>query len=71
MAYAQKLAQTRLERSQQRSKWYMLSEQERTDILFPAPRKIHADYSVASPEQQKCVETMFKGARHSCATRIE
>ena len=38
MAYAQKLAQTRLERSQQRSKWYMLSEQERTDILFPAPR---------------------------------
>ena len=38
MAYAQKLAQTRLERSQQRSKWYMLSEQERTDILVTMQR---------------------------------
>ena len=61
MAYAQKLAQSRLERSQQRSKWYTLSEEERSDILFPAPRMIHSDYKHATVEQQICAETHFKG----------
>jgi len=59
--YAQKLAQSRLERSQQRSKWYSLTEDERSELLFPAPRKIHTDYATATVEQQICAETHFKG----------
>lgn len=56
--YAQKLAQSRLERSQQRSKWYSLTEDERSELLFPAPRKIHTDYATATVEQQICVSRM-------------
>ena len=44
MSYASKISQERLLRSQERSKWYQLSEAERTEILFPAPRKIQFDY---------------------------
>jgi hypothetical protein len=61
MSYAQKIADQRLIRSQERSKWYQLSEEERSEILFPPPRKIQFDYSGASPEQTRQVESHFKG----------
>ena len=35
MSYAQKISEQRLQRSQERSKWYQLSEEERSEILFP------------------------------------
>ena len=61
MSYASKIAEERLLRSQERSKWYQLSEEERSEILFPAPRKIQYDYADASPEQTRQVESHFKG----------
>ena len=61
MSYAQKISEQRLQRSQERSKWYQLSEEERSEILFPAPRKIQFDYYDASPEQTRQVESHFKG----------
>ena len=61
MSYAQKITEQRLQRSQERSKWYQLSEEERTEILFPAPKKIHTDYYDASPEQTRQVESHFMG----------
>ena len=35
MSYASKISEQRLQRSQERSKWYQLSEEERSEILFP------------------------------------
>ena len=61
MSYASKISQERLLRSQERSKWYQLTEQERTEILFPAPRKIQFDYYAASPDQTRQVESHFMG----------
>jgi len=61
MSYAQKITEQRLARSQERSKWYQLSEEERTEILFPPARKIHFDYADASPEQTRQVESHFRG----------
>ena len=61
MSYAAKISQERLLRSQERSKWYKLSEAERSEILFPAPRKIQFDYDGASPEQTRQVESHFRG----------
>ena len=61
MSYAQKITEQRLQRSQERSKWYQLSEEERSEILFPPPRKIQFDYHDASPEQTRQVESHFKG----------
>ena len=61
MSYASKISQERLLRSQERSKWYQLTEQERTEILFPAPRKIQFDYYSASPDQTRQVESHFMG----------
>jgi len=61
MSYASKIAEERLMRSQERSKWYQLSEEERSEILFPPPRKIQFDYDDATPEQTRQVESHFKG----------
>ena len=61
MSYAAKITEQRLQRSQERSKWYQLSEEERSEILFPPPRKIQFDYYDASPEQTRQVESHFKG----------
>ena len=61
MSYAQKISEQRLQRSQERSKWYQLSEEERSEILFPPPRKIQFDYSDATPEQTRQVESHFRG----------
>ena len=61
MSYAQKITEQRLQRSAERSKWYQLSEEERSEILFPAPRKIQYDYYDASPEQTRQVESHFMG----------
>jgi len=61
MSYASKITEQRLQRSQERSKWYQLSEEERSEILFPPPRKIQFDYYDASPEQTRQVESHFKG----------
>jgi len=61
MSYAQKITEQRLQRSQERSKWYQLSEEERSEILFPAPKKIQTDYYDATPEQTRQVESHFKG----------
>ena len=61
MSYASKISEQRLQRSQERSKWYQLSEEERSEILFPPPRKIQFDYADASPEQTRQVESHFKG----------
>jgi hypothetical protein len=61
MSFAQKVADQRLARSQERSRWYTLSEKERSDILFPAPRKIQFDYYSATPEQTRQTESHFKG----------
>jgi hypothetical protein len=61
MAYAQRIAEERLKRSQERSKWYQLSEEERSEILFPAPKKIQPEYNDATPEQQRQVESHFRG----------
>ena len=61
MSYASKISEQRLQRSQERSKWYQLSEEERSEILFPPPRKIQFDYADASPEQTRQVESHFRG----------
>ena len=61
MSYAQKISEQRLQRSQERSKWYQLSEEERSEILFPPPRKIQFDYQDATPEQTRQVESHFRG----------
>ena len=61
MAYAQRIAEERLKRSQERSKWYQLSEEERSEILFPAPKKIQTEYYDATPEQTRQVESHFRG----------
>jgi len=61
MSYASKIADERLQRSQERSKWYQLSEEERSEILFPPPRKIQFDYADATPEQTRQLESHFKG----------
>ena len=61
MNYAAKVAENRLARSMQRSKWYKLSEAERSEILFPAPKKLHANYYDVTPEQQRQCESHFKG----------
>jgi hypothetical protein len=61
MSYASKISQERLLRSHERSKWYQLSEEERSEILFPAPRKIQCDYASATPDQTRQVESHFKG----------
>jgi len=61
MSYAQKITEQRLARSQERSKWYQLSEAERSEILFPAPRKIQFDYYDASSEQTRQCESHFQG----------
>ena len=61
MSYASKIAEQRMQRSQERSKWYQLSEEERSEILFPPPRKIQFDYADASPEQTRQVESHFRG----------
>ena len=61
MSYASKISEQRLQRSQECSKWYQLSEEERSEILFPPPRKIQFDYQDASPEQTRQCESHFKG----------
>mmetsp|Transcript_16861 Transcript_16861/g.43275 ORF Transcript_16861/g.43275 Transcript_16861/m.43275 type:complete len:135 (-) Transcript_16861:502-906(-) len=61
MSYAQKITEQRLQRSQERSKWYQLTEAERSEILFPSPKKIHTNYEDATPEQTRQVESHFKG----------
>jgi len=60
-AYCQRITQQRLQRAQERSKWYALSEEERAEVLFPPPRKIHTDYRDATPDQQRQVESHFAG----------
>ena len=61
MSYASKISEQRLQRSQERSTWYQLTEEERSDILFPPPRKLQFDYADASPEQTRQVESHFRG----------
>lgn len=60
-SYARKITEQRLQRSQERSKWYQLTEDERSQILFPAPRKIHFEYEEATPEQTRQLESHFRG----------
>ena len=62
MSYAQKISEQRLQRSQERSKWYQLSEEERSEILFPAPKKIRRSTTTRRPSRRGSFSRRWSGA---------